>query len=81
MMLMEHPLKLLAKGAGKSVEMLIGTNAEELSFWFAPIYFDILLPKFVARWLLKHVIPDASGILEVVCSRKLSCRPTERQIG
>jgi len=61
----EHPLKLLAKGAGKSVEMLIGTNAEELSFWFAPIYFDILLPKFVARWLLKHVIPDASGILEV----------------
>jgi para-nitrobenzyl esterase len=32
----DHPLAALAKGAGKEVELLIGTNTEEMNLYFVP---------------------------------------------
>ena len=54
----EHPLRALAEGAGRDVDLLIGTTAEEARFWSGPTRLEYL-PRPVARWLLARIAPQA----------------------
>jgi len=51
------PLDALKKGAGADVDVLIGTNAEEMNFYFVPTRVRQKMPGWVARWLLKKSHP------------------------
>jgi para-nitrobenzyl esterase len=57
-----HPLIALGEGAGRDVDLLIGTNEDEFNFWLAPTRL-ILAPRFLMRPLLRRLGGDADGIL------------------
>ena len=60
----EPPLKALAKGAGKQIDVLIGTNADEMNLYFVPSKVRDRIPGFLARWLLGRSHPDARGVMQ-----------------
>lgn len=60
----EPPLKALTKGAGKQVELLIGTNADEMNLYFVPSKVRDRIPGFLARWMLGRSHPDARGVMQ-----------------
>jgi para-nitrobenzyl esterase len=55
------PLTLLQRGAGKDVELLVGTTAEEANFWIVATPLR-LLPKPVVKWALRRVHPDGNAL-------------------
>lgn len=63
-MLPAPPLDLLRQGAGKEVELLIGTTRDEANIFMVPTRLDHLLPGFAAKWLLGKVMPNATAALE-----------------
>lgn len=60
----ERPLDALKKGAGKDVDLLIGTNAEEMNLYFVPTKVRAKIPGFLAKWLLGKSHPRASQVLQ-----------------
>ncbi|MFN4092578.1 MAG: carboxylesterase/lipase family protein [Brevundimonas sp.] len=60
----EYPMALLAKGAGKDVEVLIGSNAEEMNLYFVPTGVREKLPGWLATMLVKKSEPNAAKILK-----------------
>lgn len=59
-----HPLTLLASGAGAEVELLIGTNREEMNLYFVPTGVRRKLPRPLAWYLLRKLEPRASAMLK-----------------
>ena len=59
----EMPIEALKKGAGKDVELLIGTNAEEMNLYFVPTKVREKIPGFLAKWLLGKSHPRAKEAL------------------
>ena len=64
----EHPLAALQHGAGKDVDLLIGTTTEEAKIFFSPTPLR-LAPKPVARWVLRHVHPDGNRLYDTYARR------------
>jgi len=60
----EHPLRALEGGAGRDVDLLIGSNAEEMNLYFVPTGVRRRIPRFFARWLLGRSTPHASRALQ-----------------
>ena len=60
----EKPLAALARGAGKDVELLIGTNEEEMNLYFVPTGVKAKIPGFLARWLVGRSHPEAKKVLK-----------------
>lgn len=71
----EHPMALLAKGAGKEVEVLIGSNAEEMNLYFVPTGVREKLPGFLAGMLMKKSEPNAGKILKAYGLGKKGVKP------
>ena len=59
-----RPLALLAQGAGADVELLVGTNREEMNLYFVPTGIRRKLPGWLAWYLLRKVEPQARSILK-----------------
>lgn len=59
-----RPLDLLRQGAGKDVELLVGTTRDEANFLMVPTRMDRFLPGFAAKWLLGKAMPDAGEALK-----------------
>ena len=59
-----HPLAMLAQGAGSDVELLIGTNREEMNLYFVPTGIRRKLPRPLAWYLLRKVEPKAGMLLK-----------------
>ena len=57
------PLEALAKGAGAEVDLLIGTNAEEMNLYFVPTGVKTKLGRLLAWFLLGRTEQGALGIL------------------
>jgi para-nitrobenzyl esterase len=57
------PLELLAQGAGADIELLIGTNREEMNLYFVPTGIRRKLPRLLAWYLLRKVEPQARPVL------------------
>lgn len=58
-----HPVRALETGAGRDVDVLIGTNSEEMNLYFVPTGVKRRIPAFLARWLLGRSNPHARAIL------------------
>ena len=54
-----HPLRALEQGAGKDVELLIGTNAAEMNLYFVPTKVRAKIPAFLAKWMVGKSHPRA----------------------
>jgi len=57
------PIDALKKGAGSDIDLLIGTNAEEMNLYFVPTKVRAKIPGFLAKWLLGKSHPDARRAL------------------
>jgi para-nitrobenzyl esterase len=60
----QHPLKALANGVGKDVEVLIGTNSAEMNLYFVPTKVRARIPGFLAKWLVGKSHPNAKQALK-----------------
>jgi para-nitrobenzyl esterase len=60
----DFPLTALAKGAGAEIDMLIGTNAEELSMLGVMVGMAKALPRFLVTFLLHRNHPHARAVLK-----------------
>ena len=60
----DHPLEALKKGAGRNIDVLIGTNAEEMNLYFVPTGVKKKIPGFLARWLLGRSHPESKAALK-----------------
>lgn len=58
------PLDALRAGAGRDVEVLIGTNAEEMNLYFVPTKVRDRIPGLLAWWLLARSQPNARAALK-----------------
>ena len=59
----EPPEALLAKGAGADVDLLIGTNREEMNLYFGPTGVRRKIKGILARFLLSRSQPNAGKVL------------------
>ena len=60
----DRPLDALKKGAGAEVELLIGTNAEEMNLYLIPSGVRDKIGKFLSWFVLRRSIPKAWAILK-----------------
>lgn len=60
----DHPLDALAKGAGRDVELLIGTNTEEMNLYFVPTGVRKKMFGLLARWFVGRSMPRARDALK-----------------
>lgn len=59
----EKPIEALKKGAGRDIELLIGTNSAEMNLYFVPTKLREKTPRFLLRWALAKSHPNARGAL------------------
>jgi para-nitrobenzyl esterase len=59
----EHPLEALKKGAGREVELLIGTTREEMNLYLVPTGVKQAISASAATTMLGNSIPRAAQIL------------------
>lgn len=57
------PIEALKRGAGKDIEVLIGTNAAEMNLYFVPTKVRTKAPRFLLKWLLAKSHPQAKEAL------------------
>ena len=60
----QKPLDALNQGTGKDVDLLIGTNAEEMNLYFVPTKVRAYVPGFIAKWLLGKSHPKSKQVLQ-----------------
>lgn len=60
----ERPLDALKNGAGRNVDLLIGTNSEEMNLYFVPTGVRAKIPAFLAKWLLGKSHPKPKLVLK-----------------
>jgi para-nitrobenzyl esterase len=60
----EHPLDAVAQGAGAEVELLIGTNAEEMNLYLVPSGVREKVGGLLATYALSRSQPDARKVLK-----------------
>ena len=60
----KKPHEALRDGAGSDVDVLIGTNAEEMNFYFIPTKVRQKIPGWLAKWLLKKSHPTPRQTLK-----------------
>ncbi|MGN6499726.1 MAG: carboxylesterase/lipase family protein [Tsuneonella sp.] len=58
------PLDALRQGVGKDIEVLIGTNAEEMNLYFVPTGVRGKIPGLLAWWLVSRSQPRARAALK-----------------
>jgi para-nitrobenzyl esterase len=71
----EKPLDALRTGAGRDVEILIGTNSEEMNLYFVPTGVRDKIGGLFARWLLGRSHPQAKAVLKAYGYRQEGVRP------
>jgi len=60
----DAPIDALAKGIGKDIDVLIGTNREEMNVYFVPTGVRAKLNGLLAWFILSRVHPKARGVLK-----------------
>ena len=71
------PLDALKLGAGRNVEVLIGTNAEEMNLYFVPTGVRAKVPGLIAWWLLSRSQPRARAVLKAYGLGSKGIKPGE----
>lgn len=73
----EKPLEALRRGAGREVEVLIGSNTEEMNLYFVPTGVRRKIPGLLAWWLLSRSQPRARAALKAYGLGRKGVRPGE----
>jgi para-nitrobenzyl esterase len=73
----EKPIDALRKGAGRDVDIVIGTNAEEMNLYFVPTGVRRKIGGLLARWLLGRSHPQAKAVLKAYGYKQKGVRPGE----
>jgi para-nitrobenzyl esterase len=73
----EKPIDALRKGAGRDVEIVIGSNAEEMNLYFVPTGVRKKIGGLLARWLLGRSHPQAKAVLKAYGHKQKGVRPGE----
>jgi para-nitrobenzyl esterase len=60
----QKPVEALRRGAGKDVDLLIGSNAEEMNLYFVPTGVRAKMKGLIARWFVGKSIPRAGKVLK-----------------
>jgi len=71
------PIDALRAGAGKDIEVLIGSNAEEMNLYFVPTGVRRKIPGLLAWWLLSRSQPRARAALKAYGLGRKGVRPGE----
>ena len=71
------PLDALRQGAGKDVEILIGSNAEEMNLYFVPTGVRAKIPGLLAWWLLSRSQPRSRAALKAYGLGQKGVKPGE----
>ena len=58
-----RPLTALATGAGKDIDLMIGTMTQEANLFFAPLGLTSWAPAVLARWFLQSCIAQPRTVL------------------
>ncbi len=64
----QKPIDALRAGAGSEIDVLIGSNAEEMNLYFVPTGVRRKIPGLLAWWLLSRSQPRARAALTCGCS-------------
>jgi para-nitrobenzyl esterase len=59
----QHPLDALKQGEGSAIELLIGTNREEMNLYFVPTKIRRYMFRPLAGWLVGKAEPRAKEVL------------------
>jgi para-nitrobenzyl esterase len=73
----KKPLHALREGAGKEIDLLVGTNAEEMNLYFVPTGLRNKIPGLLAWWLLSRSQPRARAALKAYGMGQKGVRPGE----
>ncbi|GAO77211.1 MULTISPECIES: carboxylesterase/lipase family protein [unclassified Sphingopyxis] len=73
----EKPIDALRKGAGSDVEIVIGSNADEMNLYFVPTGVRKKIGGLFARWLLGRSHPEAKAVLKAYGYKQPGVRPGE----
>ncbi len=60
----EHPVTALKNGAGAEIDLIVGTNTEEMNLYFVPSGVRRKIGKFLAHFATKKSEPQARDILK-----------------
>jgi para-nitrobenzyl esterase len=71
----EPPLAALAKGAGREVDLLIGTNREEMNLYFIPTGVRRKIGRLLSWFLLRRCEPRANAVLKAYGMGQAGRRP------
>lgn len=71
------PHEALKAGAGREIEVLIGSNADEMNLYFVPTGVRRKIPGLLAWWLLSRSIPRARLALKAYGLGRKGVRPGE----
>lgn len=69
------PIEALRQGAGAEIEIMIGTNAEEMNLYFVPTAVRDKIPGPLAWWLLSRSLPNARRALKAYGWGQKGVRP------
>jgi para-nitrobenzyl esterase len=58
------PVEALRRGAGKEINLLIGSNAEEMNLYFVPTGVRAKMKGLIARWFVGKSMPRAGKALK-----------------
>lgn len=73
----EHPLIALRNGAGADIELIVGTNTEEMNLYFVPSGVKRKIGKFLANFVTKRAEPLAKDVLKAYGINERGKRPGE----
>ena len=73
----DKPIDALRKGGGRDVEVVIGTNADEMNLYFVPTGVRKKIGGLLARWLLGRSHPQAKAALMAYGYKQKGVRPGE----
>ena len=73
----EKPIEALRKGAGGDIDILIGSNAEEMNLYFVPMVVRRKIPGLLAWWLLSRSHPRSRKVLKAYGLGRKGIRPGE----
>jgi para-nitrobenzyl esterase len=73
----QKPIDALRDGAGKDIDVLIGTNAEEMNLYFVPTGVRGKIPGLLAWWLVSRSQPHARRALQAYGLGRKGVRPGE----
>ena len=71
------PVDALRAGAGKKIEVLIGSNTEEMNLYFVPTQVRRKIPALLAWWFLARSLPGARSVLKTYGLGQKGVRPGE----